>query len=72
MFVVADDGLKSDAAAEGREIVSHDGGGGSQREHHASGEHFPLRRQFRREAVKNQIEIEFTRDGDVEFRHCLF
>ena len=67
--VVADAGLKSDAAAECGQVVSHDRGGGAEREHHAVGEQFAFRRKLFGQAVEDEVEIQFAGDRDVETGH---
>jgi hypothetical protein len=67
--IVTDAGLKSDTAAECGKIVRDDGGGGAESEGHAIGEQFALGDKSFGKAVKNQVEIEFAGDSDVEAWH---
>src|SRR5579863_2593848 len=68
-IVIADARLEADAAAEGSQVVSHDGGRGAKREGHAVGEQFALGSKLVGETVEDQVEVEFSGDGDVETGH---
>src|SRR5580698_6472591 len=64
--VVADAGLKADAAAECGQVVRHDRGGRAEGEHHAVGEEFALGWKLFGKTVEDEVEVEFAGDGDVE------
>ena len=68
-WIVADAGLKSDAAAERGQIVRHDRGRRAEREHHAVGKQFAFRRKLLGQAVEDEVEVQFAGDGDVETGH---
>jgi hypothetical protein len=64
--VGADAGGKADLAAERCQVMGHDRRGTAQREHHLRGQQFALRRQRLRQTIQNQVEIQFTGNGNVE------
>src|SRR5277367_1456314 len=55
--VVADAGLKPDAAAECGEVVRDNRRGRAEGEHHAVGEQFAFGRELLRETVKYEVEV---------------
>src|SRR5580704_3318778 len=67
--VVADAGLKSDAAAECGQVVGNNCRGRREGEHHAVGEEFALGGELLGQAVEDEVEVEFAGDGDVEAGH---
>src|SRR5579864_2453681 len=67
--VIADAGDKSYPASECGQIVRNNRGRTPQREHHVAREEFALRGEFRRQPVKNQIEIQFPGQRDVKAWH---
>src|SRR6201993_4433172 len=67
--IVADAGDKSYPASERAQIVRNNRGRTTQREHHVAREEFALRGEFRRQAVKNQIEVQFPGQREVKAWH---
>ena len=61
--------MESHATAERGEIVRKDAGGAAESEHHAVGEQLALGRELIGKAVKDEIEVQLSGDGDVKTRH---
>ena len=64
--------MKADAASQRREIVGDDRGRTAQGEHHAVGQQFPLGRKFVGQTVEDEVEVQFSGDGDVKAWHVGF
>ena len=67
--VVANQRLEPDAASQSRQIVGHDGGRTAQGKHHAVSQQFTLGRKLVRQAIKDEVEVQFSGDGDVKTWH---
>ena len=67
--VFADQRLKPHPASQRRQIVGHDGGRTAERKQHAVGQQLPLRRKFVWQAVEDQVEVQFSGDGNVKTGH---
>jgi hypothetical protein len=58
--------MESNAAAQGSEIMSNDGGRGAEGERHAIGQYPALGDEGFWETVEDEVEVEFACDGDVK------
>src|SRR5882672_9173631 len=52
--------------------MGYDGGRRTEREHHAISQQFAFGRKFVRKPVKDEVEVQFTNNGDVKSRHAQF
>src|SRR4029079_2752671 len=67
--VVANQRLEPDLASQSRQVVGRDGGRTAQGKHHAVSQQFTLRRKLVRQAIKDEVEVQFSGDGDVKTWH---
>src|SRR5208282_4026695 len=57
---------KTHAAAERSQIMRHDGGRTAKRQHHILGEQFAFGGQRFGKSVEDQVNVEFSSNGDIE------
>ena len=67
--IVADTRLKPYATAQSRQIVSDNRRGRAQRKHHPVRKKFAFRRKLFRQSIQDEVEIQFSGDGDIEAWH---
>src|SRR5882672_3447237 len=65
--VGSDSGVKCDAVAEQRQVVSKDCRRTAERESHVRCDVFAVELELRRKAVENKVEIQLADDTEIEF-----
>jgi len=65
-LIIPDTRNESNPVSQRGEIVRHNRGRAAEREHHSAGQKFAVAGKLFWQAVENQIEVQFARNGDVK------
>ena len=70
-LIAAGAGDEAGPHAEQRDIMSEDRRGAAERQLEVAGEHLAIERDGFRKSVEDEVEVDFSGDGEVEVRHAV-